>query len=292
VLKLSLEPLVVEKMDMGPCITTFGPDQLGRTKGETKFNYSIDTQKIETEEDGLIDEVVIDDLLAITIPFIYTDINTLALLIPWAQKVTDGTNTKLEVGKAIGKRLFQYAKALTIHPMSAEDTDLSKDLNVYKCYPKPGPIDLTYSRTGERIANVTFNAVRDGSKPVGKDYFCVGDPSISADIVLPTVSSTVPIDDAVGVAKALGLTVDFVMSEPIDPATVTKDNTTFVNDATEAAFNLYTVSYITASNTIRLTTSGALVGTTKYQVTLSTGIKDLNGNALAEPKVLTFTTAA
>jgi hypothetical protein len=176
----TLEPLVVDKMDMGPCTTTFGGTYLGRTKGETQFNYSIDTYKVETEEDGPVDEVVTADTLTVTIPLIYTDIDTLALTIPWAKKITANGETKLEIGKAIGQRLFQYAKELSIHPASMPDDDKSKDLTVYKCYPKPGPLNFTYSRQGDRIANIQFIAVRDGSKAVGQDYFCVGDPAIAA----------------------------------------------------------------------------------------------------------------
>ncbi len=289
---MGLEPLVVENMDMGPCIATWGGDYLGRTKGESQFNYSIETQNIETEEDGTVDELVTNDPLTFTIPLIYTDVNTLALTIPWAQKTTVGGATKLEIGKAIGKRLFQYAKQLVIHPTSMADEDKSKDINVWKCYPKPGPINLAYSRTGDRIANVTFNAVRDATKPNGKDYFCIGDPSINGDSVAPTVSSTVPVDDATGVAKASGLNIDFVMSEPIDPDTVIKANTSITNLTSGAPFSSYTVTYDVETDKIRLTTSAALSGTAQYMATIGTGIKDLNGNALAEPKVVTFTTGS
>lgn len=286
-----MEPLVVEKMDMGPCVATFGGTELGRTKGDSTFSYSIETQNIETEEDGIVDEVVTNDQLTFTIPLIYTDVDTLALVIPWAQKTTVNGESKLEVGKAIGQRLFQYAKQLVLHPTSAADDDKSKDITIYKAYPKPGPIELTYSRTGERIANVTFNAVRDASKPAGKDYFCIGDPAIDGDVVAPTVESTVPADGDVDVPKASGLTIDFMMSEDIDPATVVKANTSITNLTSGAAFTNYNVSYSAEMKRIRLTTTAALVGGAQYMATIGTGIKDLNGNALAEPKVVTFTTA-
>ncbi len=288
-----MKPLVVEKMDMGPCVATFGGIELGRTKGDSTFSYSIETQNIETEEDGIVDEVVTNDQLTFTIPLIYTDVDTLALVIPWAKKTTtDNGESKLEVGKAIGQRLFQYAKELVLHPTSAADGDKSKDITIYKAYPKPGPIELTYSRTGERIANVTFIAVRDATKPAGKDYFCIGDPAIDGDAVAPTVVRTVPVDDAEDVAKASGLQIDFVMSEDIDPATVIKANTSITNLKSEEPFNSYKVSYNAETKTIRLTTTAALAGSTQYMATIGTGIKDLNGNALAEPKVVTFTTVA
>lgn len=292
-LLLRLEPLVVENLDLGPCTAKFDGDELGRTKGETQVNYSIETYKIETEEDGTIDEVIIDDALTFTIPLIYTDPGTLSKVIPWAKLVT-GTDgkTKLVVGKAIGKRLYQYAKELVIHPNSLPDDDKSKDITIFKAFPKPGPLNFTYSRQGERIANIQFLAVRDNTKPEGEDYFCIGDPSIDSDVVAPTVQSTVPVDDATDVAKGSGLNIDFVMSEDIDPATVIKANTSITNMTSGAPFNSYNVTYDAATKTIRLTTTAALAGGAQYMATIGIGIKDLNGNALAEPKVITFTTAA
>lgn len=176
---MSLEPLAVEKIDLGPGIVTFGGEYLGRTNGETTFNYSVETFALETEEDGPVEEVIINDALTVTIPLIYTDVDTLSKIIPWAKIVTGlDEEKKLVVGKAIGTKLSQYAQELVIHPQSMPDDDKSKDITVFKCYPKPGPLNFSYARSGQRVANVEFIAIRDGSKPEGEDYFCVGDPFI------------------------------------------------------------------------------------------------------------------
>ena len=176
-----MDPLVVDNIDFGPSVLTFAASELGRTKGETQFNYGVETYKIETEEDGVVDEVIIDDALTVTIPLVYTDKATLGAVIPWANLVTGaGGETKLEIGKAIGKRLTNYADELIIHPIAQGDADKSKDITVFKCYPKPGPLNFTYARSGERIANIQFIAIRDATKPEGSDYFCIGDPAIVA----------------------------------------------------------------------------------------------------------------
>jgi hypothetical protein len=176
---MPLQPLVVEKMDLGPGIITFNSEYLGRTSGDTSFNYSIETFVLETEEDGPVDEVIISDALTVAIPLVYTDVDTLGQVIPWA-KVVEGADEekKLVVGKAIGKKLSQYAGELVIHPQSMPDGDKSKDITIFKCFPKPGPINFTYSRRGQRIANVQFIAIPDDEKPEGENYFCIGDPSI------------------------------------------------------------------------------------------------------------------
>lgn len=289
---MPLEPLAVEKIDFGAAITMFKGAFLSRTKGETQFNYSIETYKAETEEDGTIDEIITDDPLLITVPCIYSDVDTLSVLIPWAILVTDpGTGAKkLEVGKAIGTRLKQFADELIIHPISKADADKSKDLTVYKCYPKPGPLNFAYARTGERIANVQFIAIRDESKTAGKDYFCIGDKSIAGDATAPTVLSSTPAAAATGVAKASGFNIDFVMSEALDPKMVVKANTVIVKTSDMSLFTDYTVSYLPETKTIRLTTTAALTASTEYAVVLCTGITDANKNPLAAPYTLQFTT--
>lgn len=178
---MPLEPLAVEKIDFGPCAVTFEEQYLGRTEGETSFSYSVETFPLETEEDGQVDEVVVADVLTITVPMLYTDAETLAAVIPWAKLVEDGDGEKkLVVGKAVGKRLSDFAGELKIHPVNRSDDDKSRDLTVHKCYPKPGPINFAYSRQGRRVANVQFVAMPDPDKPADENYFTLGDPDITA----------------------------------------------------------------------------------------------------------------
>lgn len=176
-----MEELAVEKIDVGPGIATFGEQYLGRTKGDTQLSYGVDTFSVETEEDGPVEEVITADTLTVTVPIEYTDVETMAAVIPWGKIITgSGGAKKLVVGKAVGKRLSDFADKFTIHPMALAETDKSKDFTIFKCYPKPGPIQFTYSRQGTRIANVQFVAMRDSSKPEGEDYFCIGDPALVA----------------------------------------------------------------------------------------------------------------
>ncbi len=175
---MGLEPIAVEKLDFGPCKATFGtatPIYLGRTQGETTIQYEVDTFALETEEDGQVDEIVTNDALTVTIPLVYTDKASLANIIPWASIVTAAdSSTKLVVGKAIGKRLSDYSDKLVIHPVNLTDDDLTKDVTIHKCYPKPGPINFGYARNGQRIANITFVALEDANG----EYFTIGDPTI------------------------------------------------------------------------------------------------------------------
>jgi len=179
---MALEPVDVDKLGAGPCKLVHGGSYLGRTLGDTTGEYSIDTNPLDTEEDGDIDEIVNRDAYIVTAPLAYTDALSLGNYIPWGEIVTDGENAKLIVKSAIGKRLSQYADKLTIHPLENEDTDLSDDVTVFRCYPKPGPINFTYSRTGRRIANVQFVAMRDEENRL----WGVGDQSIDTTPLIST----------------------------------------------------------------------------------------------------------
>lgn len=174
------ESVQVEKMDFGPCDANFGaatPVYLGRTQGETQVQYSIETFALETEEDGQVDELVIDDGIQVTLPIVYTDVDSLSNIIPWGDVVeSTGGDKKLVIPKAIGKRMSDYADELTVHPTTMSDDDLSKNVTIHKCYPKPGPINFTYGRNGVRIANVAFVAMEDSDG----NYMTIGDKSITA----------------------------------------------------------------------------------------------------------------
>ena len=109
--------------------------------------------------------------------------------------------------------------------------------------------------------------------------------SAISDQDAPTVSSTSPADLADNIA--VGGNVSAIFSEEMDPETVTAANFTLYQGATQIAGE---VSYAGTVATFNPTADLAL-GLT-YTATLTTGLTDLAGNALAADKVWTFTTMA
>ncbi len=109
-----------------------------------------------------------------------------------------------------------------------------------------------------------------------------------ADTTAPTVIATAPIAGATGIPINTTMIVTFseaMDSATITPATVTlKDN---LNNPITAG-----VVYDSFSSSARLTPSGALTFNRTYTATVTTGVQDAAGNALAAPYVFTFTTAA
>ena len=110
-------------------------------------------------------------------------------------------------------------------------------------------------------------------------------PPIVRDTTAPTVTATKPVNDAVG--AALNSTLSITFSEPINAATLTSTTVT-VAGAGAAIAGSVTFSDSTAT----FTPAAALAGSTKFTVTITTGVKDLAGNGLATDYVWSFTTAA
>jgi hypothetical protein len=116
---------------------------------------------------------------------------------------------------------------------------------------------------------------RDGAGPAG--------PIV--DTTAPTVSSTNPNDGATGVAA---ITATF--SESMTISTISA--ATFSVTRPGAGEVPGTVSYGDLSNTATFTPASALARGTIYMATITTGVEDVSGNAMAVNKVWTFTTAA
>jgi Ice-binding-like/Bacterial Ig-like domain len=105
------------------------------------------------------------------------------------------------------------------------------------------------------------------------------------DTVAPTVSSTNPPNGATGVAV---ITASF--SEAMTASTIT--TATFTLTGPGATPVAGTVLYAASTNIARFSPTSALTPSTAYTATITSGAKDVAGNALASNHVWTFTTAA
>ena len=107
--------------------------------------------------------------------------------------------------------------------------------------------------------------------------------SAAPDTALPLVSATDPANGATGVARNKVVSITF--SEAMDPATITTGTFTLMNGTTAVAG---TVAYSGVVATF--TANNILPVATQLTATITTGAKDLAGNALAANTVWAFTT--
>ena len=105
------------------------------------------------------------------------------------------------------------------------------------------------------------------------------------DTVAPAVSSTNPLNGATNVAV---ITASF--SEPMDASTIT--TATFAVSRPGMASVIGNVAYDASTMIARFTPTSALAPSTAYTATITTGAKDVAGNAMAGNHAWAFTTAA
>lgn len=107
----------------------------------------------------------------------------------------------------------------------------------------------------------------------------------AADVTAPTILSVLPANNATSVAAGTKATVNF--SEAMNPSTITAATFSLKQGSTVIAG---TVTYI--GTTATFTPSTALAANTTYSAAISTGAKDLAGNAIASSYTWSFTTTA
>ena len=123
-----------------------------------------------------------------------------------------------------------------------------------------------------------------GQEKIATNSFTV---TAGADTTAPTVSSTLPDNNATGVPVGSAVTATF--NEAIDPATVT--TASFLLQA--GVDNVAGAVALNGAGTIAtFTPSAALQDNTVYTATLTTAITDNSANPLAADYVWTFTTSA
>src|SRR5450759_862216 len=149
----------------------------------------------------------------------------------------------------------------------------------------------TFTPAANLVANTTYTAtITTGAKNTAGDALASNYPfSFTtatggiADVTKPTSISTDPGTTATGVA--LNKVIAFTFSEPMDPSTITSSTFTLKQGETLIPG---TVAY--SGTTATFTPTNPLAAGLPYTATITTGAKDVAGNALAADIVLAFTT--
>jgi len=134
-------------------------------------------------------------------------------------------------------------------------------------------------------ATVTTGAKDAAGKALAANFVWSFTTSAAADTTAPTVVSTIPVNSATGVAINTKITATF--SEAMAPLTLTMSTFTLMQGATTVPG---VVTYASIGTTATFKPDANLTPGTAYTATVTTGAKDLAGNALAANVVWTFTT--
>ncbi|MDP3183810.1 MAG: Ig-like domain-containing protein [Anaerolineales bacterium] len=152
-------------------------------------------------------------------------------------------------------------------------------------------VTAVFTPASNLAANTLFTAtITTGAKDLAgnalaSDYVWSFTTGAAPDTTAPTVSSTIPVNAATGVAVNSAMAATF--SEAMDPLTITTATFTLTQGVTPVS-GAVTYAGVTAT----FTPAADLAYSTVYTATITTGAKDLAGNALAVNKVWSFTTGA
>ena len=142
----------------------------------------------------------------------------------------------------------------------------------------------TFTATNSLAANTVYTAtVTTGAKDVAGDAIAANKVWSFTSVGLPEVSSTDPLDNTVNVAQNKVVSITF--SKAMDPLTITSSTFTFKQGTTAIAG---AVAY--SGTTATFTPSNNLSAGMIYTATVTTGAKDVAGDAIAANKVWSFTT--
>jgi len=154
----------------------------------------------------------------------------------------------------------------------------------------------TFRPTSTLPINTTCEAtITTGVKDVegdamAKNYVWSFTTGAGPDITSPTVTGNSPINNATGVCLSSNVSATF--SEPMDPSTI--NSTTFTVTNPSSVVMPGAITYSSTSNTANfaVTNPTGYVANTIYTIQITTGAKDLAGNALVLPTPVTFTTGS
>ena len=211
--------------------------------------------------------------------------------IPPTVSFTTPANTATAVG--LNQKLtVTFDKAMTASTIPAALT--VQDTTAAAAVPGAVTYDVTnhiatFAPTSNLTASHAFSAtmttaVKDlPGNAMAANYVWTFTTGTVADVTPPTVTATTPADTVTGVA--INRSVNATFSKAMDSSTFISITFTLQMGATPVSG---TVSY--AGTTATLIPASNLTPSTLYTATITTGAKDLAGNALASNKIWTFTT--
>lgn len=142
----------------------------------------------------------------------------------------------------------------------------------------------TFTSTNALAANLVYTAtVTTGAKNAAGDAILANKVWSFTTVGLSEANATDPLDNAVGVAQ--NKVVSLTFSKAMNPLTITS-STFMLKQGTTAVAGAVAYSGTTAT----FTPTNALATNTVYTATVTTGAKDVAGDAIAANKVWSFTT--
>jgi hypothetical protein len=267
---------------------TYGGVDLGFTTDGIDAEFTPEMEDLLVDEFGASPMDIMGNGANFTVTMRLSEYSTSLLvdMMPGAERDVDGPDSRVTYGRSAGYRFRDFAKTLLLHPIKLSASDKSRDILMHLGVVTEGP---TWRLVGneQRVAEVTFRALLDETKPEGEQMFILGDADVTADATPPTIASSNPLDAAAGVA--VGTNYVWTFDEALDPNTVNTSN--FMLFETDGPAVAGVVTYNQSTFEVTFNPGSDLSAATAHDAIVSTGVKDVSGNALAAADSRQFTTA-
>lgn len=163
----------ITKVKVGVCSVTFNSIDLGHTIGGVEVSYEPEYKDVSVDKYGstVVEKYLIGEKFTAKVPLAESTIDNLRNAIPQST-FAGAANARITIGAAAGKKATDDAYQLVLHP-TGEGTR-AFDIVIYKAY-VGSTITLSHTNDGEKIIEVTFEALLDETKSDGNYLGLIGD---------------------------------------------------------------------------------------------------------------------
>lgn len=256
---------------------------LGKTIGGISFTLDRDVKNIETDQDPgpiaaretmrsgkvkfkLAESSLTNMALAMNLPTTAVAAGVLSGGIPSGGEIYRTVYLNVD-GPAGGTRKYVLHKCVVV---GAAQTEFKKD--------EPSSIEFEMS------------ILWDTTQAAGKEMFTVTDTS--ADTTAPTIALSTPADGGTVTKNTAGTVVwTFTETNQLDQSTIVYGRTVLILNTTVAASTALvagSIAYDATAKTITFTPTSNWTASDTMQAIVTTGVKDVNGNAIAAAKIEQF----
>jgi len=169
----------------------------------------------------------------------------------------------------------------------------NRKITIHKAIPV-GNTSQEYKKDEETLIDVEFKVLVDCSQPAEQQM--ATEEETGTDTTAPTVAMTTPADGGtVDSGSSDTVLLTFTEAVAMDVNSLIYGDTIIINNVTtpaSAVFVAGTVSYNATAKTLTFTPTVAWNASDDFQITVSTGVRDMNNNNLAAPFIGQFSVTA
>ena len=259
---------------------------VGYIAGGVKMEHGEEQYSVKVDQViGTIKKYVTDETLKITVAIAEATVENLAIAFGLPTSAVSAGVLKFG-GKTTATERVLYINTKGIN-------DGNRKTTLYKGVPD-GNTSPAYKKDDKTLIDVTFEVLADTSKAAGEQFGEIEETG--TDSTAPTVAMTTPADGDTVTKDTKGtVLLTFTETNQMDENSLIYGDTMIINNTTtpgSAVFVAGSIVYDPTAKTITFTPDSNWTASDTFQLTVSTGVRDMNGNNLAAPFIGQFSVTA